>query len=848
MPTPEDIADLHQLLATCRRTLSIYLRQQIENGGPAQAPVGVINGIIATRAQIQHIKLSLRSWGEVVEDHPNDEEIQLQQNKEERQQEDNSDIRRASELAELIELNRLHLYHLGRKEALLGIMADRSIAIEKELTMATLERLLREQAQSPPARLAERFRRARLGPTGRRATHAQNQRIIRRARKPRKHEDPMKKILLLDNNADFLNTVADSLEIAGYEVYRADSIERARQLLDYIWVHVAVVDLRLHNDKDPKDESGLVFAKDPLYRSIPKIVFTRYPTVAAVREALGPSLEGLPPAVDFIDKRDRNPRALPDAIERIFEQHARINTQLTIDWTQPIRFPALVNYIQPEHDNTRLLDRCAELEDLLRKLFHEFKQITIGRVLKHDAGRIMLEVFAYSAAGAERQYVVSCGRKADIAAEDRRYKDVVPQAIGNHSTIRSIEADTLRFAATAYVLSGGDLEEIVPFRDYYQSKPLEAVADCLRMLYHDTLAPWYRKGRKQLHGQPLRDLLIAALNLRPGQLAPEALGQRAEAICQKLLESGLVRGVEIDSTSIALRFHDDVSISYPHPGAAYQDRYLRGDLPVLYGVIHGRIDADSILADHTGQSWLIDFTQAGWGPLLQDFVRLEATIKFDLLDTLDLAARYALERRLLATQSLTDALADEMLAPELQRALVAIEQIRRSAAALAGSQLAAYEIGLFLGALGYIATYDPELHYPRRRLAPYAHALFLAAMLADRLLAQPDSTPADLPAQARTSLWIDDQNQVAWVEGRRIELTAQEYQILAFLAEQAGTLRTRQQIADHVLESNYDETEESRLNSAVSRLRLKIEPDPKHPKYLQTVRGRGYRLILPDGG
>jgi len=36
------------------------------------------------------------------------------------------------------------------------------------------------------------------------------------------------------------------------------------------------------------------------------------------------------------------------------------------------------------------------------------------------------------------------------------------------------------------------------------------------------------------------------------------------------------------------------------------------------------------------------------------------------------------------------------------------------------------------------------------------------------------------------------------------------------------------------------------INSAIRRLREEIEPDPDHPTYIQTVRGSGYKLVLPD--
>lgn len=125
---------------------------------------------------------------------------------------------------------------------------------------------------------------------------------------------------------------------------------------------------------------------------------------------------------------------------------------------------------------------------------------------------------------------------------------------------------------------------------------------------------------------------------------------------------------------------------------------------------------------------------------------------------------------------------------------------------------------------------------------PFAHALLVAGLVGPQLAGALPDPPAGQPGPAGGGFWLDQANQVAWVEGRRVELTAQEYQILAFLSQPAGQLCTRQEIADNVLGIEYDVGEESRLNSAISRLRLKLEPDPRQPKYLITVRGRGYRL------
>ncbi|WP_084398076.1 response regulator [Henriciella aquimarina] len=75
---------------------------------------------------------------------------------------------------------------------------------------------------------------------------------------------------------------------------------------------------------------------------------------------------------------------------------------------------------------------------------------------------------------------------------------------------------------------------------------------------------------------------------------------------------------------------------------------------------------------------------------------------------------------------------------------------------------------------------------------------------------------------------------------RRVRLTEAELQLLTALASQAGEAVSREELASHSAGS----TERS-IDVQVTRLRRKIEPDPKQPVHLQTVRGIGYRL-MPD--
>jgi two-component system KDP operon response regulator KdpE len=65
-----------------------------------------------------------------------------------------------------------------------------------------------------------------------------------------------------------------------------------------------------------------------------------------------------------------------------------------------------------------------------------------------------------------------------------------------------------------------------------------------------------------------------------------------------------------------------------------------------------------------------------------------------------------------------------------------------------------------------------------------------------------------------------------------------------FLAENTGRVLTHHQILEKIWGAEYAEDVDY-VKLFVYRLRRKIEPDPKHPKYILTERGIGYRFVKP---
>ena len=91
------------------------------------------------------------------------------------------------------------------------------------------------------------------------------------------------------------------------------------------------------------------------------------------------------------------------------------------------------------------------------------------------------------------------------------------------------------------------------------------------------------------------------------------------------------------------------------------------------------------------------------------------------------------------------------------------------------------------------------------------------------------------------SIELDVPRMVAMIDGRRIELTATEFQLLLCMARQPGRVFTRAQLLDAV-HGVAVESYERAIDAHVKNIRRKIEADPHAPRHLQTVFGVGYRL------
>ena len=99
---------------------------------------------------------------------------------------------------------------------------------------------------------------------------------------------------------------------------------------------------------------------------------------------------------------------------------------------------------------------------------------------------------------------------------------------------------------------------------------------------------------------------------------------------------------------------------------------------------------------------------------------------------------------------------------------------------------------------------------------------------------------ASTPAEA-AGVRVDRSRHEVQVDGAHVDLPPKEFELLAYLVENAGRVLTRGQLIEEIWGSDYVGDTKT-LDVHVRRVRSRIEADPKEPSRILTVRGVGYRF------
>jgi DNA-binding response OmpR family regulator len=148
-------------------------------------------------------------------------------------------------------------------------------------------------------------------------------------------------------------------------------------------------------------------------------------------------------------------------------------------------------------------------------------------------------------------------------------------------------------------------------------------------------------------------------------------------------------------------------------------------------------------------------------------------------------------------------------------------------------------VGLELGADDYVVK-----PFSARELVARIRAVLRRIPEDEPPPVAPPPAAAEPPLQVG-GMTVDTSMRRATLDGSEIALTRREFDLLALLVRNAGTVVTRERVMDEVWDTNWFGSTKT-LDVHVSSLRRKLGDDAVDSRYLHTVRGVGFRFASPD--
>jgi CheY-like chemotaxis protein len=521
-----------------------------------------------------------------------------------------------------------------------------------------------------------------------------------------------KRVLAVENDVHFRHSLQVLLEANGYRVFGAGTADEGMLIATRKRVHVAVLDIRLKNDPDRDDMSGLVLARelDPL---IIKIMMSAYPNVEVLRSTFGDVS-----AFTFVDKEDP-PGKLLEELAKAFDEKVKINFDLSIGW-QGISLEEVARDIEID-DRPPLEALEAEVDELLCKLFSQADEIQVSRLIPVDripsasqSGAVLLKVQPhFERTGWGTHMVVKLAARDKIEVEAVNYEQYVDGFIAGfrHTKIHH-RVETHLLGGIIYTLVGTPIEECVDLGNFYAEHSASETVRVLEGLFKEICCHWYANR------DPRRTHDMMQLYARPLKLKMDRLDTA-------LAEAGLSdwaggRRVRHKIAGLKGRFFNPIEWLGRTPNLPAQT-----SLCSTHGDMHSR----NLLVDPDHHAWLIDFYRTGPGHLFRDLIELESDVKFTLLDVTDLPSLLRFESALLSADHFNDApTIPSFEEPRLTKAFRVVQGIRHIAGQLAdpGADMLDYYQGLLLQTLSVIRL---------RHVTPEKkrHVYLAAALLVEQL-------------------------------------------------------------------------------------------------------------------
>ena len=497
-------------------------------------------------------------------------------------------------------------------------------------------------------------------------------------------EECTPRILIVDNSerdsADFAETIAEwrCKPIIAEGIGRK-LIEDAITRKDKDKCHVALVDMRLFDDSNKSDQSGLELIKQ--LEPAKTIIVTGFSDSAAARDAL--LHHG---AVDFVGKQEGSER-LRDALYKALhnqdlKKSACVRAQPEqITWPRGLTSKKVYEHLLAEKAQAKPSEEDKQADQLLVRLF-EHDAVTL-RSLNRSVKSISptpyrRSIVLLAKTDKPEPVVVKFAKKPHIEHEWDAYKTYIDGYLvhNRYAEIKNHKTDW-DLGALIYTFLGSSIEQMQHFSEFYVTATSSEIKPVLAQVFE----AWERYYRQQQTTQA---------SLYP--LYDNAWGNDWSS---RLLE--FVAHPELNPPANLAQFHLEHPVEWV---VRYGEQMSPRDNSLA--ITHGDMHADNIYVDAKHMTWQSDFERSGPGPIHRDFVQLEVNTLTRLLPykQSDLQSYFGLVVALLGPDPRTEAQRFRA-GSATRKAFETVSAIRQQAQIMAGlhRELEHYHWGLLFTSL-----------------------------------------------------------------------------------------------------------------------------------------------------
>jgi CheY-like chemotaxis protein len=543
---------------------------------------------------------------------------------------------------------------------------------------------------------------------------------------PNVQESHQPRVLLVENDPRTRLAQEALLKYWGYKPILAlgegpELIQDAKEKAHKARCNLAVIDLRLLDDFDEEDTSGLKLAQEigPLCC----IMLSGHGNPKILREILDKNYH-----IRFISKADAR-----ETIQKVLEEEAQ---KVSAAKRGLVIIPpnAIEQIIQTEL-GTEAGEYPDQIADVLAQLFPNAKNLKVEKLETKSLSSnistvprpksVVLKVYEEDL----EPVAVKLARAKKIAIEAERYDEFIFRRLtGNFSARmeRHVELWDIGGVSYSYI---GDFD-VKTFSHYYEAQTIENIEECLRTFFCSTWNRHYAKAR-------------AVENVSLFKLYNKVWNEWYEKRVQKF-----VMPISLQALNAHTRFKmlNPIQWLKEHVVENPENDASRVASTKL-AVTHGDLHAENLLIDSKKNAWVIDFERSGEGHALQDFIELEADLLNRLPDGSDNYPEFfnlwltAIQPAELAPLPLPEQIPAH---PEFHKAIQTVSLLRKLAQQCTEiSDFRQYLWGLLFNALFRATIITKDENHKKSQM----RALMLASIICHRLEHWDESWP---PAEWKT--------------------------------------------------------------------------------------------------